>query len=162
MTCLSTLKMNVVICPWHRSLCHGWQSSAALDRGFEVRPQHAPFHPVLMASPLNRAWHQTPRSSTGPSPKQMCPNNATSGKTPRSERGEEQECSGKGAEKGKVVLKPFSSRTSVKASGAWIYDGKIWIQHRRWSPFIPIKAAQKCLEPKTLDSLGKKLPGTSA
>lgn len=71
--------------------------------------------------------------------------------------GEEQECSGKGAEKGKVVLKPFSSRTSVKASGAWIYDGKIWIQHRRWSPFIPIKAAQKCLEPKTLDSLGKKI-----
>lgn len=59
MTYLSTLKMNVVICPWHRLLCHGWQSSAILHMSFEVGPQCTPFHPVLMAFPLNRAWHQT-------------------------------------------------------------------------------------------------------
>lgn len=32
-------------------------------------------------------------------------------------RGEEQECGGKGVEKGKAVLKLFSSRTLAKASG---------------------------------------------
>lgn len=50
MTCLSTLKMNVVICPWHRLLCHEWQSWAVPGMSFEVRPQRAPFHPVLMNS----------------------------------------------------------------------------------------------------------------
>lgn len=87
MICLSTLKMNVVICPWHRLPCPGWRSSVVLDRSFEVRPQHTAFNPVLMTFPLNRAWHQTLCRSTGPIPKQMCPNNATSGEKGMTERG---------------------------------------------------------------------------
>lgn len=113
---LSTLEMNVVICPWHRLPCPGWQSSVALERRFEVKPQHTTFNPVLMTFPWNRAWHQTVRRSTGPIPNK-CVQTMPHLERKAWLRGEEQECSGKGVEKGKAALELFSSRTLAKVSG---------------------------------------------